>query len=85
MVFVAHASADVDAKSSYKAIIATCVVLSCASTAVVGVRLYLRRRSRCVAADDWMSFASLLFAVAYSILCIIRTCPAQFFAPTSLC
>lgn len=80
MVFVANATAEVDAKSSYKTIIVICVIMSIFSMIVVGARLHLRRRSHCLAADDWMSFSSLLFAVTYSSLCIIRTCPAKSYA-----
>ncbi|XWW94465.1 hypothetical protein V2A60_008764 [Cordyceps javanica] len=73
MVFVVNATEETDAKSSYRTIIVICVVTSIFSTVVVGARLQLRRRSHSLAADDWMSFSSLLFAVTYSSLCIIRT------------
>ncbi|KAK8141381.1 hypothetical protein G3M48_000138, partial [Beauveria asiatica] len=73
MAFVANATAAIDAKSSYKTIIVICVIMSFLSIVVVGARLYLRRKSHCLEADNCMSFSSLLFAVAYSSLCIIRT------------
>ncbi|KAM3547538.1 hypothetical protein ARSEF4850_009959 [Beauveria asiatica] len=75
--------AQIDAKSSYKTIIVTCVIMSIVSIVVVGARLYLRRRSHCLEAYNCMSFSSLLFAAAYSSLCIIRTCPAKSCAPQS--
>ncbi|PHH66557.1 hypothetical protein CDD81_7032 [Ophiocordyceps australis] len=73
MVWVAHASPELDAQSQYPAIIAICVVLSVVSMAIVGCRLYIRSAARGLASDDLMAAVSLVFALVYSILCIAQT------------
>ncbi|OAA79366.1 integral membrane protein [Akanthomyces lecanii RCEF 1005] len=73
MVYVAHGSPELDAQSQYKMIIAVCVVMSSLATIIVGARLYIRKKNNRIAGDDWMSILSLIFAIAYSILCIVQT------------
>jgi hypothetical protein len=69
----------VDAISHYKLILAVCIALSVISTGVVALRLWVRARSRGMAADDWMATLSVIFAMLYSILCIWRE---SFFPPS---
>ncbi|OAA70535.1 integral membrane protein [Cordyceps fumosorosea ARSEF 2679] len=73
MVFVAHGSPELDEKSQYKMIIAVCVVMSGLASIIVGARLFIRKKNNRIAADDWMSILSLIFAIAYSVLCIVQT------------
>lgn len=73
MVFVANASPEVDAQSQYKTIIAICTVMSGLAIIIVCSRLYIRAKNNRIAADDWMSILSLIFAIAYSVLCIVQT------------
>lgn len=73
MVYVAHGSPEIDALSQYKTIIAICVVMSGLAIIIVGSRLYIRKTNNRIAADDWMSLLALIFAIAYSVLCIVRT------------
>lgn len=73
MVFVANATPEVDAQSQYATIIAICVVMSALATVIVCARLFIRKKNNRIAGDDWMSILSLIFAIAYSILCIVRT------------
>ncbi|KAJ2979912.1 hypothetical protein NQ176_g2965 [Zarea fungicola] len=73
MVYVAHGSPEIDALSQYKTIIAICVVMSGLAIIIVGSRLYIRKTNNRIAADDWMSLLALIFAIAYSVLCIVQT------------
>jgi hypothetical protein len=73
MGWVLNAPLEVDADSQYPTIIAICVVLSLISMAGVSSRLWIRHRSRGLANDDWMACLSMIFALAYAMLCIART------------
>jgi hypothetical protein len=74
MVWVDNATPEVDAISEWRTIVAICSVLSAFSIAVVCARLWIRHKNHGLAADDWMSILSMVFALIYSILCIVRTC-----------
>lgn len=74
MGWVKHASEQVEAESQYPTIIAICVVLSFLSISVVCSRLWIRSKARGLASDDYMAALSMVFALIYSILCIIRMC-----------
>ncbi|KAK5995050.1 hypothetical protein PT974_03443 [Cladobotryum mycophilum] len=73
MVWVENASVAVDAESQWREIIAICVVLSVCSISVVCCRLWIRLRARGLASDDYMAALSMVFALIYSILCILQT------------
>ncbi|KAH7310461.1 hypothetical protein B0I35DRAFT_74526 [Stachybotrys elegans] len=73
MTWVFHASPEVEAQSQYPAIVAICTVLSLISMAIVAARLHLRFKNRGLAADDTMAILSVVFALVYSILCIVQT------------
>lgn len=73
MGWVENASTEVEALSQYATIIAICVVLSVLSISVVSCRLWIRATARGLASDDWMAALSMVFALIYSILCIIQT------------
>lgn len=75
MGWVDNASSEVNAESQYPTIIAICVTLSLLSITTVCARLWIRYRKHGLAADDWMATLSMVFALLYSILCIVRTCP----------
>jgi hypothetical protein len=72
MTWVLNASEAVNQESQYPTIIAICMVLSVVSIIVVGARLYIRFAARGLASDDWLSALSVVFALIYSILCIVR-------------
>lgn len=72
MGWVLHATEAINAESQYPTIISICAVLSVVSIAVVGARLYIRYSARGLASDDWMAALSVVFALIYSILCIVR-------------
>lgn len=72
MGWVVNATEAINDESQYPTIIAICVVLSVVSIAVVGTRLWIRFQARGLASDDWMSLLSVVFALIYSILCIVR-------------
>ncbi|KAG9258351.1 uncharacterized protein F5Z01DRAFT_194163 [Emericellopsis atlantica] len=73
MGWVMNASAEVDAQSEYPKIIAITVLFSVVSAAGVIWRLFIRRKSRGLAHDDYMAALSMVFAFAYSALCIAQT------------
>ncbi|OIW32845.1 hypothetical protein CONLIGDRAFT_676664 [Coniochaeta ligniaria NRRL 30616] len=73
MVWVDNASPEVNAESQYPTIIAICSVLSVLSITVVCARLWIRFKNHGLAADDWMATLSMVFALLYSILCIVQT------------
>ncbi|KAL2127910.1 hypothetical protein VTI74DRAFT_9998 [Chaetomium olivicolor] len=73
MVWVDNATPEVDAQSEWRTIVAICSVLSAFSMAVVCTRLWIRHKNHGLAADDWMSILSMVFALIYSILCIVQT------------
>ncbi|GAB1321014.1 hypothetical protein MFIFM68171_11224 [Madurella fahalii] len=73
MGWVENATPEVDAESEYRTIIAICVVLSVFSIAIVGARLWIRHKNHGLAADDWMATLSVVFALIYSVLCIVQT------------
>lgn len=72
MGWVKNASPEVEAISEYPKIIAICIVLSIISIAVVSTRLWIRIRARGFASDDVMAALAMIFALIYSILCIVR-------------
>lgn len=72
MGWVVNASPQINDESQYPTIIAICCVLSVLSMAIVSCRLYIRATARGLASDDWMAALSMVFALVYSILCIVR-------------
>jgi hypothetical protein len=72
MVWVENASPQVDAQSQYLSVIIICVVLSILSITVVSTRLCIRFRAHRLGADDYIAGLSMIFALVYSILCIVR-------------
>jgi TRAP-type C4-dicarboxylate transport system permease small subunit len=74
MVWVDNATPELDAESDWRTIVAICSVLSALSIAVVATRLWIRHQNHGLAADDWMATLSMVFALLYSILCIVRMC-----------
>ena len=73
MTWVANATPEVDAQSQWQTILGVCLSLSVLSITVVSTRLWIRYKARGMAADDYMAALSMLFALIYSILCIVRT------------
>ncbi|KZZ97397.1 integral membrane protein [Moelleriella libera RCEF 2490] len=73
MVWVANATPEVDAQSQWVTIMVVCLVLSVLSIATVCARLWVRGKGRGLGGDDYMSALSMVFALAYSILCIVQT------------
>ncbi|KAF7559029.1 hypothetical protein G7046_g5126 [Stylonectria norvegica] len=73
MGWVLNATPEENAASQYPMIIAVTVVLSVLAAAVVLARVYVRYGVRRLAADDWMSLLSMVFAIIYSALCITQT------------
>jgi len=78
MVWVDNATAEVDAISEWRTIVTICTVLSAFSMVIVCARVWIRNKNHGLAADDWMSILSMVFALIYSILCIVRTCILLF-------
>lgn len=72
MTWVLHASQSVDAESHYPTIIAVCVSLSVISVAGVLSRLHIRYSGHGLGWDDYMAGLSMVFALAYSMLCVAR-------------
>lgn len=72
MPWVANATPEVDASSQWRTIVAVCVVLGVVSMVIAGMRVYIRAKARGMGADDAMATLSLVFAILYSIICIIR-------------
>lgn len=73
MGWVANATPEVDAQSQWATIFAVCIVLSVLSIGTVCCRLWIRGKARGLAGDDYMAALSMVFALAYSILCIVQT------------
>lgn len=73
MGWVLNATEDINGQSKYPTIISICAVFSVLSTVVVGARVWLRSKARGLAADDWLSIFSAIFAIAYSAITIART------------
>ncbi|KAF6826507.1 integral membrane protein [Colletotrichum plurivorum] len=73
MGWVLNATPEVEAESQWPTIITICAVLSFLSVAIVGSRLWIRHAARGLAADDWMSALSMVFALIYSGLTIAQT------------
>jgi len=73
MVWVENASPQVDAQSQYPTIIIICIVLSTLSITIISIRLWIRARSRGLGADDYLAGLSMIFALIYSVLCIVQT------------
>jgi hypothetical protein len=74
MGWVLNATAEVEAESQWPTIVAICSVLSFLSISVVSMRLWIRASARGLASDDYMAGLSMIFALIYSILCIVREC-----------
>ena len=72
MTWVENATPEVDAQSQWQTILGVCLSLSILSISVVSMRLWIRNKARGLAADDYMAALSMLFALIYSILCIVR-------------
>jgi len=73
MGWVENATPEVEALSQWPTILAVCVILSFLSIVTVSMRLWIRYTARGLAADDWMAGLSMVFALVYSVLCIVRT------------
>ncbi|KAJ3940024.1 uncharacterized protein N0V96_010020 [Colletotrichum fioriniae] len=73
MGWVLNATPEVEAISQWPTIIAVVIVLSVLSVIVVGSRIWIRFSARGLAADDWMSVLSEVFALIYSGLTIAQT------------
>ncbi|KAH6612264.1 hypothetical protein B0J18DRAFT_77496 [Chaetomium sp. MPI-SDFR-AT-0129] len=73
MVWVDNTTPEVDAISQWRMIVAICSVLSAFSIIIVCSRLWIRHKNHGLAADDWMSILSMIFALLYSLLCIVQT------------
>lgn len=74
MVWVDNATPEVDALSEWRTIVTICSVLSAFSITIVCSRLWIRHKNHGLAADDWMSALSMVFALIYSAMTIARTC-----------
>lgn len=72
MPWVANATPEVDAASQWRTIISVCTVLGVLAIIIAGMRVYVRAKARGMEADDWMATLSLVFAILYSIICIVR-------------
>lgn len=72
MGWIENATPELEAQSQYKTVIIICSVLSAVSIAIVCARLWIRHKNHGLAADDWLATVSMVFALIYSILCIIR-------------
>ncbi|KAK4131566.1 hypothetical protein BT67DRAFT_444614 [Trichocladium antarcticum] len=73
MGWIENATAELEAQSQYKTVITICSVLSAVSIAIVCARLWIRHKNHGLAADDWLATVSMVFALIYSILCIVQT------------
>ncbi|OTA03472.1 PTH11-like G-protein-coupled receptor [Trichoderma parareesei] len=73
MAWVLNADEAINHESQYPTIVIICAVLSFFSILIVGTRLYIRYHARGLAGDDWMAALSVVFALIYSILCIVQT------------
>ncbi|KAF4504637.1 hypothetical protein G6O67_008064 [Ophiocordyceps sinensis] len=73
MGWVINVAPEVAAESQFPAIICICVVLSLLSIGTVSCRLWIRAKARGLAGDDYMAALSMVFALAYSALCIAQT------------
>ncbi|KAL2142537.1 hypothetical protein VTI28DRAFT_1040 [Corynascus sepedonium] len=73
MGWVENATPEVNAISEWPKIVSICSVLSFFGLAIGCARLWIRYTNHGLAADDYMSALSLVFALAYSILCIVQT------------
>ncbi|KAG6032366.1 hypothetical protein E4U41_007229 [Claviceps citrina] len=73
MGWVVNAPPEVEAQSQWTTIFVVCIVLSVLSIAIVGSRLWIRGQARGLAADDYLAALSLVFALTYSVLCIVQT------------
>ena len=81
MGWVENATPEVEALSQWPTILAVCLVLSFLSIVTVSMRLWIRFKARGLAADDWMASLSMVFALIYSVLCIVRKCNINAFRP----
>ncbi|KAH8653786.1 integral membrane protein [Xylariales sp. PMI_506] len=73
MGWVENASPEVSAQSEYRLIFGICISLSILSITIVSSRLWLRHKARGLAADDMFAGLAMLFALIYSITCMIQT------------
>lgn len=72
MGWVINATPEVEAISQWRDILAVCIVFSFFSVLIVSMRLWIRYKSRGFATDDIMAALSMVFALIYSILCVVR-------------
>ena len=72
MPWVANATPEVDASSQWRTIVIVCIVLGVVAAVISGMRVWVRARARGMEADDWMAALSIVFATAYSVICIFR-------------
>jgi hypothetical protein len=73
MGWVVNATPEVDAQSQWVTIFVVCLILSILSILTVCSRLWVRGKARGLAGDDYMATLSMVFALVYSILCIVQT------------
>lgn len=72
MPWVVNATPEVDAASNWRTIVTVCVVLGVVAMIIAGMRIHVRAKARGMEADDWMATLSIIFAIIYSIICIVR-------------
>lgn len=75
MTWIVNGTPEVDAESNYKTIVIVTLVLCILATGTSTLRVWVRARVRGMAADDWMAVLSVIFAIIYSIICIVRKSP----------
>jgi hypothetical protein len=80
MGWVKNATPEVEAQSQWETILIITVVLTSLSIFIVCSRLWLRYRSHGFASDDYFAGLAMVFAIIYSILCIIRKSSSPEFA-----
>jgi hypothetical protein len=72
MGWVVNASPEVEAQSQWHLILAVTISLTVISIITVCSRIWIRKKARGMAADDWMAALAMVFAIIYSIICIVR-------------
>lgn len=77
MGWVENATPEVNAISEWPKIMTICIVFSVVSTAIVCARIWIRFTNHGLAADDYMAVLSMVFAIAYAVMCIVRTLDIQ--------
>ncbi|KAL2155728.1 hypothetical protein VTH82DRAFT_470 [Thermothelomyces myriococcoides] len=73
MGWVENATPEVNAISEWPKIMTICIVFSVVSTAIVCARIWIRFTNHGLAADDYMAVLSMVFAIAYAVMCIVQT------------